>query len=475
MAIRLLKDDVLAKIAKHGGNVARHVSFDPQLRQRNGFVHGVRDRKKYSSPEEAAGELMAAGAEYVNIRCFHPGQLDGNPFIMGRHGYPTAEKIGAKVRAIQDERIAEGEPPYYFILNEEIDVMDGGFSGVLHGNVAEFAPASTPRCVEKAGCAIMPRHIMARLIQEIYGFRFGVPYGREHRVEFSIHPNLVGLHRTRTIIWQVEKMDREVMPSEVLPTWPNKLSEVVGDKPFGLHMAHLFGLPVPYTQVVGRLVKPYSFGIPTGSESQQWFRTCPSEQQPGVYTTSPKWMDPFKLFSKEDPEHKNFSSFVWQDNVDAEYAGACITDAEGIPVVEGVSGYGDAFMVSERGPEPLPEYVIDSVLTLWEQAHRIFGAVRFEWVYDQFNTAWIVQFHRGGTDTQGDIIVPGDADEWVTYNSHEVPIAEFRDIAPQAARDGIGIILETSGGVTNHYADQLRRNRVPSRRVCVPAPVCAKK
>lgn len=464
MAEKPLKDDVLAKIARHGGNVARHVSFDPQLNQRNAFVHGIRDRKTYATPEEAAEDLLSVGAEFVNIRCFRPDKPDGNPFIMGRQGYGTPEKIGAKVRALQDEQERKGEPRFHIILNEEIDVMDGGFSGVLHGDIAEFAPGSTPRCVEKPGCAVMPRHIMVRLIQEIYGFRFGVPYGRDYRVEFSIHPGPVGLHRTRIIVWQVEQMDREVMPASVLPTWPNKMSEAVGDKPFGLLMAWAYRLPVPYTTVTGRRIKPFSFGIPTGSESQQWFRTCPFEQQPGVYSTFPRWADPFKLFNDEDPGHENLASYIWQDNIDALYSGACITGADGIPMIEGVQGFGDEFMVGKRSPESLPEHVLDAVMALWEQAYQVLGPTRFEWVYDRYDMAWVVQLHRGGTDSTGDIIVPGDADEWVTYSTEEVSIAQFRDIAPQAARDGIGIILQTDGGLTNHYADQLRRNNVPSRR-----------
>ena len=42
------------------------------------------------------------------------------------------------------------------IVNETVDVNDGGVSGVLMHNVLEYSPDDTPRCVEKPGVASLP-------------------------------------------------------------------------------------------------------------------------------------------------------------------------------------------------------------------------------------------------------------------------------------------------------------------------------
>ena len=61
--------------------------------------------------------------------------------------------------------------------------------------------------------------------------------------------------------------------------WPNRFSEFIGDKAFGLLLAHLFDFPVPFTTVVSRYIAPFCFGVSTGS-GETWIRTSPRVAAP---------------------------------------------------------------------------------------------------------------------------------------------------------------------------------------------------
>ena len=43
---------------------------------------------------------------------------------------------------------------YFTIVNETVDTADGGVSGVVLGDIMEFAPLDTPRGVEKPGASV---------------------------------------------------------------------------------------------------------------------------------------------------------------------------------------------------------------------------------------------------------------------------------------------------------------------------------
>ena len=45
---------------------------------------------------------------------------------------------------------------YLTIVNETIDIHDGGISGVALAGIVEFAPDDTPRAVEQPGVAALP-------------------------------------------------------------------------------------------------------------------------------------------------------------------------------------------------------------------------------------------------------------------------------------------------------------------------------
>ena len=94
----------------------------------------------------------------------------------------------------------------YSIVNETIDVHDGGVSGVAMGNVIEFSPDATPQCVDRPGVCTMPRDIGLHVLENIYGFRPALHFDETIRVEFSIHPRRRGLRPDHTIIWELEKV-----------------------------------------------------------------------------------------------------------------------------------------------------------------------------------------------------------------------------------------------------------------------------
>lgn len=451
-----LKDEMLHCITEQGGNIAQFVSFAPNGMQRFSRIRGVESSRRFAHIEEAVAAILQAGASYVNIRSFLPDKPDGNPFFMGRQGFEIAQKIASKVR----ELIAQG---FYIIVNEEIDIGDGGFSGALLGNVAEFATRDVPRCVEKPGCAILPRLMMLDLAQLVYGHRINIPYDRRYRVEFSVHPGPVGYARQHQIIWQIEKTENGHGIPEPKPYWPNRVSEDMGDKAYGLLMAHIYNFRVPRTKVVGRVIPPFEFGEETGSPEPCWRRTCPKVQQPGLFTTRHGQIDPFALMQKEDPEGKQIAAIIFQDDIEAIYSGAAITDSSGEVIIEGKAGRGDDFMVGTGVPDAkLSDCAQDAVHNIWEKLCAIFGPVRFEWCYDKTGTLWIVQFHVGQSASVGNIIYPGEPQQFEAFEVNQ-GLEALRALVNRAKRDNFGVVLRGNVGITSHFGDLLRRNQVPSR------------
>ncbi len=138
-----MKDDALAILAARA-NVAQFVSFEPgpSLRQRHSCIGGYELDHEFVAPSEAIAELLRVAGS-VNVRTFTRENPKSGPFDYGLRAVEPA-------LAAVERYAAEGR---YTIVNETVDVDDGGISGVSLGGVIEFAPGDTPRAVEKPGIA----------------------------------------------------------------------------------------------------------------------------------------------------------------------------------------------------------------------------------------------------------------------------------------------------------------------------------
>ncbi len=446
------KDAVLDSLAQHA-NVAQFVSFSPQAEQRYARVVGYEPNHRFSTNQDAVSVLLDRSSDsLVNIRSFDPMRPKSREFL---YGLKSVDEVLDGVRRL-------GQSGLHTIVNETIDVSDGGVSGVLLGDAVEFAPDDTPRCVEKPGTAAFPRELGTALLEAVYGFTPSFRFGHEYRVEFSLHPLRRGFRREHTVIWESELVGHA--EATVAVSWPNRFSQFIGDKAFGLLVAHLLNLPVPETIVISRSIAPFRFGQPTGS-SEVWIRTCPRVQVPGKFTTHRGWLDPFKLMAAEDPSGSYLSSILAQAGVDAVYSGAAIVSDSSLGfrpslTIEGTQGFGDEFMVGRKKRTRLPRHICEMVEQLHSKASRVLGPVRFEWVTDS-QRAWIVQFHTGASPSFGRVIFPGNPQ---TYRRFPVDdgLESLRQLIDQAAASGEGIVLVGDVGVTSHFGDILRRARVPS-------------
>ncbi|HET7232293.1 MAG TPA: hypothetical protein VFJ16_19965 [Longimicrobium sp.] len=442
------KDEILDRLARHA-NVAQFVSFGPDLAQRFAWVHGHEPNARFASLEAGVAAILAAAPEgSVNVRSFQPFNAKSREFI---YGLKDAGEVASTVRRLAAEGL-------YTIVNETVDVNDGGVSGVAHGSVIEFAPGDTPRAVEKPGTAALERGMAIRAFEAVYGFRPALPDAPELRVEFSIHPLRRGVRHDHTIVWEEEEIPGG--PAEAHTAWPNLFSRMLGDKAFGLLVAWLTGLPVPQTTVFPRRTAAFTFGEPTGIV-EPWLRTCPTEQMPGKFTTTHGWTDPYALMQREDPGGTAIASILSQRGVDARFSGALISQPDGSVQVEGVHGFGDPFMVGDAAPEPLPPEIEADIRALYDRAHAVLGPVRFEWVHDGAR-AWVVQLHRGASVTQGRTIFPGDAASWHRFDVSR-GIGALRELIAGLNGGGEGVVLVGRVGVTSHFGDLLRRARIPSR------------
>jgi hypothetical protein len=444
----LFKDEILGSIAEMA-NVAQFVSFSPDLKQRLSRVWHYEPNQNFSSPAAAIAALLKESPEEsVNVRSFDPIAPESREFV---YGLKSVDDVLCVV-----ERLAR--QGLHTIVNETVDVNDGGVSGVLLGDVIEFAPKDTPRCVEKPGVASLPRAIGLRMLETVYGFVPELDWEPSVRVEFSVHPVRRGVRHTHTIVWQIEDVGDHAPIAAF--SWPNRFSQFIGDKAFGLLVAHLLGAPVPKTAVIPRWLPPFEFGKTTGT-AETWFRTCPTVQQPGKFTTTSKWVDPFALMHREDPEGTAIASVLAQEGVDPLFSGALVITESGSPLVEGVSGRGDEFMVGRQGPTDLPNRIRHDVIELADGLKMTLGPVRMEWVHDE-NRTWVVQLHRGAIESNGRVIVPGKAARFRRF-AVEDGIDAFRAVVEDAKVKGEGISLVGSVGVTSHFGDILRRSAVPSR------------
>ena len=459
--MNLRKDEALNRLVEMGFNVAQFVSYMPFLtaHQTYSAVKGFERNYAFKNIMEAATELLRRSSDgSVNIRSFKPEDPRSKEFILG---LTNAEDVVANVKRIIDEGL-------FVIINETVDPCDSGVSGVIHGNIIEFSPDDTPRCVEKPGVASFPFMIGMNVLTKVYGRSTDYMYifdivkrFPDSRIEFSVHPKPRGWLNKSVLFWEFDQDDR-VEHSAKIGSWPNRFSRILGDKTYGLIVADTIGCKVPETTVFSRRIAPFTFGTKNIKSYEKWLRTAPMVQQPGLFTTTRGWVDPYALMQKEDPEGDKIAAILSQEGVDPVFSGALITTSDMETVIEGCSGSGIDFMVGETKSSELPEYVINRVMKEYNRIKNIIGPVRFEWVFDG-DQVWIVQMHKGQSVSSGDVFVPGEASNWVTFKAED-GLPALRELVSNLPED-TGIRIDGQVGMTSHLADLLRRSGKPSIRI----------
>jgi hypothetical protein len=443
------KDESLDRLASLI-NVAQFVSFSPAgMSQEYSRVLGFEPNHKFGSLAEAVTSLMERSPEEsLNVRSFAPSDPRSHEFI---YGIRRSADVCDAIKRISASGL-------FVIVNETVDVSDGGVSGVYQGGVIEFAPDDTPRCVEKPGVAALPSTWGIELLETVYQIPITFGIGGASRLEFSVHPRTRGWKDTHILGWELEQLERP--PTiEARVRWPNRFSRMIGDKAFGLLVAAHLGLPVPYTTVLSRRVAPFSFGLKTDS-FEWWIRTCPTEQVPGKFTTKHGWSDPFKIMAEEDPDGTQIASVIAQAAVPSKYSGALIVGEGERIFIEGVRGEGERMMKGSVLPEDIPPNVRRAVEDLYESVRAKLGPVRFEWVFDG-QKAWLVQLHCGATSSDRETVVPGRASSWRRF---DVALGlEALRVALAELQPGEGIELVGRFGLTSHVADVVRRAGHPAR------------
>lgn len=492
----LAKDETLARLAA-SHNVAQFVSFGPGAvpGQRYCRIAGVPDDYFFKDVEAAVSELLKNSADgTVNVRSFRPGDDTSYPF---EYGIKTATDAADLVRK-------HARSGLNTIVNETIDIHDGGVSGVLADNFVEFAPDDTPRCVERPGTARLPLSIAETILQCVYGIHPELDREPTRRVEFSIHPRRRGVRRDHTLIWEIGSLDDfwSAPPSagslQVGP-WPNRFSRMLGDKTYGLLIAHAAGFAVPFTSVFSSRISSFDFGRSTGVNRGCWLRTAPAVNQPGRYET--RYIPHLDLSSlaaestdltrqniapagsllawtavatlrqhgflltteaSSDPDSENIEvpSVLAQQSVASAWSGSLITQSTGA-VIEGVRGFGDEFMMGQRNKEALPQEVRTAVSTVRQQLEDLLGPISMEWAFDG-KTVWVLQLHQELSTGFGHVIVPGNAESWYEFDMSN-GLRALRDLADKAASSGRGIEFTEDIGATSHAAATVRKKGVPAR------------
>src|SRR5882757_8980458 len=158
------KDRSLDELARVG-NVAQFVSFAPggdHATQQFSRVAGYEPNHVFATNYEAIASLLSSSPDgTINLRSFTPDSPSSRDF---QYGIADADEAHAIAERLSSDGL-------FVIANETVDVSDGGVSGVIQGDVIEFAPDDTPRCVEKEGAASLPIRWGLVLLNSVYGFR----------------------------------------------------------------------------------------------------------------------------------------------------------------------------------------------------------------------------------------------------------------------------------------------------------------
>mgnify|MGYP000848669554 FL=1 len=452
----LLKDDKLSFMyEKTRCNIARYISIAPNMEIR--YINIDINYKYKGDLKECIIDLIKhSNSKSVNIRSFSIEAMKGHNLVYGK-------KI-TDIDEIMNVIFENCNANKYSIINETIDVNDGGVSGVVFNNIIEFAPNDTPKCVEKPDVCFLERNMGIHILKTVYGFAPEVNFDNKYRVEFSLHPQREGIRKEHTIIWEYEEFEKYKYDTKI--QWPNRFSRFIGDKTFGLIIADYLGFNVPYTTVICRNVAPFSFGKETGLK-EKWIRTVPIIKEPGKYYTSNKWTDPFELMQNEEIKGNNktnIAAILSQNAVEPVYSGGAIVDKDkNNDIIEGVAGKGDNFMLGIDEKNILPDNLLDSLKILLDNIrkhHSILGEVSIEWVFDG-TKIWLVQLNQIKNIGKGPVIVFGNP---ILYEKFFVKdgLEQLRCKIKEVKDKNIGIELIGDVGLCSHFGDVLRQAKIPS-------------
>jgi hypothetical protein len=456
---QLYKDEVLDHLACTA-NVAQFVSFapHPQIRQRFARIIGYEPNHQFASPEEAVQALLLSAPEKkVNIRSYNPHLPEGNPFVRGLRS--LAEVMSELRRLSEDKQL-------YTIVNEVIDESDNGVSGVCYRGLMEFAPDSTPRCVDndKIETAIFPFEVGMCILKRVYGFEPDLRGREGARTEFSIHPQRRGWNQGHTIIWQSEQ--RPLQGIEAPVRWPHRFSRMLGDKAFGLLVAEAVGLPVPRTIDYSRRLFPFSFGQSIGTGTVIT-RPCPEEKEPGYYPSATGWHNPYDVLAgrilkpaemRSNPSPAPLASIIIQEAVYAQFSGRALFRAINDIDIHGVAGEGGAFMLGDQIHENLPKKLVQTVRETYEHAHRVVGPAGIEWVFDG-STVWVVQLNIA--DSQKRKVTIDKNIEWEKFQFSKGKLEDFRRRVMELRGTGKGIIIIGDVSPLSHLGEIAENQGVP--------------
>lgn len=454
----ITKDEKLKCIVENNwGNIAQFVSFSPENIIKPQYSYIKNENDKLDAKESIIKLINSAHSQKVNIRSFSLQQMKGNSLHFNK-GIDDIEQILSIIK----DNARDGK---YSIVNENIDINDGGVSGVIFNDTIEFSPNDTPKCVDKPGTCRLPKDLGFELFQIIYGFKPEISFSSKYRVEFSIHPSRQGIYDEHTVIWEYEKYKKQESKSVAI-SWPNNFSRFLGDKVYGLLIAYLLGFKVPFSTVMSRNVAPFSFGYNTGL-NEKWIRTCPVEKEPGKYYTSDKWIDPFQLINSEEKRGDkdiNIASIISQSAVNSTYSGASIVGkAENEDIIEGVSGKGDSFMVGVKSSMIIPEMIYKKLKRInnkFRSFYDLIGEVSIEWAFDGTDV-WIIQLNQLKKCARNNVIVSGNPRHYKEFDVLD-GLEALRTLIRKIEKDNIGIVLKGDVGITSHFGDLLRLSGIPS-------------
>lgn len=438
------------------GNIAQFISFSPSDISIPQYqcIKGL--NKKLCTNDAIIALINSSKSKKINVRSFCSKKMKGYPLLFNK-GVNDIEEVLDFIKKNANNNI-------YSIVNENIDINDGGVSGVILNNIIEFSPKDTPKCVDKPGVCCLPKSLGYEIFKIVYGFIPEINFPSNFRVEFSIHPSRQGIYNDHTIIWEYEEMESDYKDFKI--SWPNNFSRFIGDKVYGLLISYALGLRIPYTTVISRNIAPFSFGNHT-SLNEKWIRTCPIEKEPGKYFTGNKWVDPFVLINNEEKlgeKDINIASVISQDSVESIYSGASIVSSESSnDVIEGVLGKGDLFMIGKESPNKLPDDLYQKLKSVNNKIrchYNLLGDVSYEWVYDGVNI-WVVQLNQIKENSNKNVIVQGNPIEYKVFNVSN-GLDSLRELIQEIKHKNIGVILKGNIGITSHFGDLLRQSKISS-------------